>query len=117
MVGRSGLLATTLCLTLVALASLAPTTQAARQCAVPDYPGSGYFTSLSVKRTSCATGGRLARAYYRCRTENGKAGRCRRGVMGFSCSETRSSIPTELNARVRCKRGAKRVIHTYQQNL
>jgi len=27
------------------------------------------------------------------------------------------SIPTELDARVTCKRGAKRVIHSYQQNL
>jgi hypothetical protein len=90
---------------------------AARSCTAPDYPGSGYFTSLTVKRTTCAAGRKLARAYYRCRTETGPAGRCQRRVLGYTCSEQRNSIPTELDARVRCKRGAKRVTHTYQQDL
>ena len=90
---------------------------ASRVCKPPDYPGSGYFTSLSVRHVSCRTGRRLALAYYRCRLENGKAGRCTRRVMRFSCTEERNRIATEINARVRCRRGHARVIHTYQQNL
>jgi hypothetical protein len=97
---------------------VAPGAAAARDCQPPDYPGSGYFTSLSVKGTTCATGKKLARAYYRCRVEaGGKRGRCNRRVMRYSCTETRQSIATEFNARVKCRRGAKRITHTYQQNL
>ena len=88
----------------------------ARTCDVPKYPGSGYFTSLSVKRVACATGRRLALAYYRCRTRSGRAGRCRTRVRGYSCRERRNTIPTEINGRVSCRRGAKTVVHTYQQN-
>ena len=64
-------------------------------------------------------GGRLARAYYRCRTQSGPAGRCHRSrVLHYRCREVaRVKISTELNGRVRCTRGGKRVVHTYQQNL
>jgi hypothetical protein len=93
-----------------------PTARAARTCSVPKYPGSGYFTSLSVRHTSCATGRRVARAYYQCRIAHGPAGRCHRRVLGYTCHETRQSIPTEIDARVRCRRGARRVTHTYQQD-
>lgn len=89
----------------------------AKSCSPPKYPGNGYFTSLTVKNTTCAKGRKVALAHYRCRTENGKAGRCKRRVLRFSCSETRTKIPTELNGRVTCKRGGKRVVYTYQQNL
>lgn len=94
----------------------APRASAARACTPPDYPGAGYFTSLSVKGTTCRTGRRVTLAHYRCRTENGRAGRCRRHVLHYSCSETRNVIPTEINARVTCRRGSARVIYTYQQN-
>ena len=102
-------------LALVAALAAAPSASA-KACNPPDYPGNGYFTSLSVKNTTCSTGRKLALAYYRCRTENGKAGRCNRRVMRYRCKETRTTIPTEINARVTCTRGAKRVVHTYQQN-
>jgi hypothetical protein len=95
-----------------------PTAQAARACAVPAYPGDGYFTSLRVKNVSCRIGRKLALAYYHCRTRNGPAGRCHRTrVLRFRCHEVRQSISTELDGRVTCRRGAKRVIHSYQQNL
>jgi hypothetical protein len=85
---------------------------------VPQYPGDGYFTSLHVKHVSCSTGRRLAVAYYRCRTKHGRAGKCHKArIMRFRCHETRMSIPTEVDARVTCKKGAKRVVHSYQQNL
>ena len=86
-------------------------------CSAPKYPGSGYFTSLSVHGTSCATGKQLALAYRRCRIRHGGVkGRCPGGVMGYSCKEKRTSIPTEIDARVTCVRGSRKVVHTYQQN-
>ena len=90
---------------------------AARVCATPKYPGTGYFTSLTVERVSCSAGRSVARAYYHCRTRSGPAGRCRRRVRGYSCRERRNAIPTEIDGRVTCRRGARRVIHTYQQDL
>ena len=92
------------------------TAHTARSCSVPDYPGSGYFTSLTVKGTSCATGRKLARAYYRCRTRSGRRGRCHRRVLRYSCRERRQTIPTEIDGKVTCRRGARRIVHTYQQN-
>jgi hypothetical protein len=95
-----------------------PAARAAKACSVPDYPGSGYFTSLRVRHVSCATGRKLALAYYRCRTEDGPAGKCHRArVMRYRCHEVRQSISTELDGRVTCRRGVRRVVHSYQQNL
>ncbi len=89
---------------------------ASRRCSPPRYPGSGYFTSLTVNGVSCAGGRKLMLAYYRCRLRHGRAGRCRSRVLGYSCKETRNAIPTEINARVTCRLGRRTVIHTYQQN-
>ena len=99
------------------VASAQPQADAAGRCKSPKYPGSGYFTSLSVRGVSCRTGRRVALGYYRCRVRGGKRGRCRTRVRRFRCSERRYSIPTELNARVTCRRGRAKVVHTYQQNL
>jgi hypothetical protein len=90
--------------------------ETARMCSPPRYPGSGYFTSLSVNGASCTTGRKLMLAYYRCRLRHGRAGRCRSTVLGYTCKETRNAIPTEINARVTCKRGRRTIVHTYQQN-
>jgi hypothetical protein len=87
-----------------------------RTCSVPRYPGSGYFTSLTVRHVGCRTGRRLALAYYRCRTRSGRAGRCHHRVMRYTCHERRVSIPTEIDGRVTCRRGARKVVHTYQQD-
>jgi hypothetical protein len=89
---------------------------AAKACNPPTYPGSGYFTSLDVKKVSCKTGRKLALAYYRCRTKKSVSGVCHRKVMHYRCHETRQSIPTEIDARVKCTRGKRVVVHTYQQN-
>ena len=85
-------------------------------CPPPHYPGVGYFTSLTVSSTTCATGNKVAIAYYRCRLRTGVKGRCEGGVLGFRCTEKRVSIPTEIDARVTCVKGSERVIHTYQQD-
>src|SRR4051812_45802365 len=91
---------------------------AARTCPVPRYPGSGYFTSLSVQRVGCGTGRRVALAYYRCRTRSGPKGRCkRRTVSGYRCRERRQSIETEIDGLVSCPRGRRKVTHSYQQQL
>jgi hypothetical protein len=88
---------------------------AATTCKPGKYPGSGYFTSLKVTKTTCATGRKLEVAFYHCRLKHGLRGRCS-GVLGYRCTEKRVSIPTEIDARVTCTRGAKRIQHTYQQN-
>jgi hypothetical protein len=99
----------------IAIAS--PGADAARTCSPPTYPGLGYFTSLSVSGVSCATGRKVALAYYHCRTRHGAAGRCYSTVLGFSCSEKRNSIPTEIEARVTCRHQHQTVTHTYQQDI
>ena len=93
-----------------------PTATAAATCSPPKYPGNGYFTSLKVTGTGCTTGKRVALAHYKCRTKNGRAGRCGSRVRGFKCSESRRTIPTEINSRVTCRDGGKKVVFTYQQN-
>src|SRR4051812_1185835 len=70
-----------------------PAAQTARTCRPPAYPGSGYFTSLTVKGVSCTTGRRVTLAHYRCRTRSGPRGRCHQHVLGYSCTERRNSIP------------------------
>jgi hypothetical protein len=97
-------------------ATSGPRVHAARTCSVPRYPGSGYFTSLTVTRTTCATGRRVALAYYRCRIKHGRAGRCHHAVLRFTCREIRMSIPTEIDARVTCRHLRQRIVHTYQQD-
>jgi hypothetical protein len=98
-------------------ASAGPPARVAATCTPPAYPGSGYFTSLSAKGVGCATARKVTLAHYRCRTRTGRRGRCHRRVMRYRCSETRVAISTELNDLVTCRRGARRVVYTYQQNL
>src|SRR3954454_8970323 len=90
---------------------------AARSCSTPRYPGSGYFTSLTVRGVSCRTGRRVTLAHYRCRTRSCPRGRCRHRVLRYSCKERRNSIPTEIDARVTCRRPGRTVVYTYQQNV
>lgn len=116
---RIALVAALAALTFAAVAAFAgaPAAQAA-SCHTPKYPGQGYFTSLDVTKVSCGTGSKVAVAYYKCRIKKGKAARCTSKVLGYSCKETkRVRIPTELDARVSCTLGARKVVHTYQQNL
>ncbi len=94
----------------------APASASARSCSAPEYPGSGYFTSLKVTGTGCATGRKVTLAHYRCRVRSGVKGRCSRSVLRYRCTEKRTSIPTQINARVTCRRGRASVVYTYQQN-
>jgi hypothetical protein len=93
---------------------------AAKSCSIRGQErslGPSYVTSLSVSRTSCATGKAVVKAYHSCRFANGgKRGHCRRKVMGYSCSEKRSGIKVQFNGKVTCKKGSARVNHSYTQN-
>jgi hypothetical protein len=106
-------------LTAVAAAGDAPTATAAAKCSLAGKDrklGPTYVTSLSTTGVSCATGESVVKAYYRCRIRNGgKKGRCTSRVQGFSCTETRESIPTQFDAKVRCRKGDDRVNHNYTQ--
>ncbi len=108
---------------LLALAALpagtaaAARAHAAHYCSTPKYPGTGYFTSLTVSGTSCSTGDKLIVAYYHCRLHHGARGTCHSTVLGYSCKEIRKSIPTEIDAKVTCKRGSATIVHYYQQDL
>lgn len=97
-----------------------PVLRSSQSCTPPHYPGQGYFTGkIRVTNISCSYGKSFVVAYYKCRTRNGSkpAGRCTSKVRGFSCTERRQTIPTEIDARVTCRRGTQRIVHTYQQNL
>jgi hypothetical protein len=97
-------------------AAAQPAARAARTCSAPRYPGLGYFTSLTVTNTDCATGDKLIVAYYKCRTRSGKSGTCHSRVLGYACHEKRNSIPTEFDARVTCTSGNRTIVHTFQQD-
>ena len=117
-----------LTLSLLALAVLAlvalggASTASAKTCSPAKYPpGKGYFTSLEVHGTSCAAGRTVQKHHYSCRIHNGgKNGRCNKRVDGYSCSERRPAsgrTSDEFNARVTCKKGSRKIVFTYQQNL
>lgn len=80
--------------------------------------GASYVTSLKVKNTSCKKGAKVIKAYHQCRKANGGAdGRCRSRVEGYKCEEgDRESTPAQYSAKVKCKKGEKKVKSTYTQN-
>jgi hypothetical protein len=88
----------------VALAH-SPAARMASSCGVGSGTGYGYtyLTSLTVKRTSCATGKSVAK-------HHGK-------VRGWRCSMKKlASSPVQVQDRETCKSGAKQVVWTYTQN-
>lgn len=96
-----------------------PQAQAAKRCGIAGQQrslGPTYVLSLSARHVSCRRAKRLVRAYHACRYRNGgRRGRCG-GVSGYSCSETRSGIRSQFDARAKCRKGGKRVTHVYTQN-
>ena len=102
-------------------AGAAPQVHAAKSCHLSTHDqrhsGASYVTSLSVRHTSCSNGKAVVRAYQKCRAAHGWKGKCGHRVKGFSCSRhILDSSPVQYDARVSCRRGAKRVTHTYTQN-
>ena len=115
-----------LCVLAVAALAVAQTSSAAtRGCSPPKEPAGlngGYFTELRATNVSCASARKLVLAYYKCRRERGGVrGTCHnRTVNGLRCKESRPASlqsDTQINARVTCTKGTKRVRHSYQQNL
>ena len=102
-----------------ATAGAQPAAHAAAKCNIRSKQrklGPTYVLSLTVVKTSCRTGQRLVTAYYRCRIRaGGKKGRCHSTVLGYRCTEHRSGIKTEFDAKVTCRKGSARVDHTYTQ--
>jgi len=115
------------CLAVAGLAGAQSSSAAAtKTCTVPKYPNAnpgGYFTSLKATNVTCASARKLAVAYYK-RCPAGKRGvrkSCSgKTVNGLKCTESRpadSQTESQINARVTCKAGSKKVVHTYQQNV
>ncbi|MDQ3722645.1 MAG: hypothetical protein M3376_06165 [Actinomycetota bacterium] len=95
----------------------------AQKTKYPNTNPGGYFTSLKVTGVSCASGAKLMKAYYTCRRKNGQGiqGRCKQStVNSLRCTERRPAsgrTSGEFNATVTCKKGSKKVVHSYQQIL
>ena len=102
------------------MASVQPVAHAARACSLAGkYMSLGptYVEQLNVSRTSCATGVKVIKAYNRCRLKaGGVKGYCRPRVLGFRCSEKRSSGPVQFIASVRCTSGRQVVTFSYSEN-
>lgn len=88
----------------------------------------GYITSIKVvgryskKSSACRSGRSLVLKYYKCRARKKsiKASCSGRTINGLKCRESRprdSQTDTEINARVTCTKGSKKIYHNYQQNL
>jgi hypothetical protein len=98
-----------------AFAVLTAPASAARSCDVGNTRGYGttYVIKINVSAVSCAKGKSVVRAFHACRP--GKSGRCSR-ASGYRCSERRfNKSPQSYDSNVTCKRGGKRVTHTYTQ--
>ena len=101
-----------------------PTAQAAKSCHIGSREsrrlGPTYVTKLSVFNTRCSNGKKVVKGYYKCRKANGgRRGKCRKRVFGYRCSEKRfNELPgTQFDARVTCKKGGRKIKHTYTQFL
>jgi hypothetical protein len=101
-------------------ASARPVAHAAGNCRLGgEYNklGPTYVERLTVSNTSCATGVSLIKAYNACRLKaGGAAGHCTSKVLGFRCSEKRSSSPVQFVASVRCTKGREVVVFSYSEN-
>jgi hypothetical protein len=106
--------AATLALALPAVGA-SPAEAALKRCSPGAYPGQGYFTSLKVEKISCSGGRDVMRAHYRCRTQNGRKGRCS-SFSGWRCTESRQASSTLYNALVVCKKSGRTVRYTYSQD-
>ena len=103
-----------------------PSASASRNCPMSadqqqnGFPPASYVTSIRVFNTSCRKGKSVIRAYHKCRqAHGGRNGRCPNRVQRFRCREgARQSVPgVQYSAKVVCRRGARRIVSTYTQNV
>jgi hypothetical protein len=102
------------------LLAAAPASAATRTCNIQrewTTFGVTYVTQLKVTNTTCANGKKVVRAFHKCRKAHGGVkGRCPNRVLGYRCTETRTSGPAQFSSEVLCKYGTRRVKHFYTQN-
>ena len=109
-----------------ATAGAAPTAQMAKKCSLtsaqqggskPSTLGPTYvFPPITARNVSCGKAKRLVKAFHSCRyNRGGRDGRCP-SVNGYSCSENRVSGTTQYDSKATCRKGGKKVTHTYTQN-
>jgi hypothetical protein len=111
----AALAATAVLLALAPAASADPIATAAKSCRVGDTGSynTTYVLAIRASGTSCRAARKVIRAFHDCRP--GKKGTCS-GVFGYSCSESRfNKSDFSYDSTVRCRKGAKRVKHTYTQ--
>ncbi len=117
-VGAAALVALPLTWTAAAMAS-APIARAASGCSLVgkyDKLGPTYVEQLKVSNTGCTTGVNVVKAYNQCRVKAGGAkGHCHSKILGYSCSENRTSSPTQFVAKAQCTSGHKVVTFVYTQ--
>ena len=80
---------------------------AGRYVLCAEVPGLGLFHIAQGQRRQLLHGRSVTLSHYRCRTRSGPKGRCNRSVSRYRCTERRTTIPTEINGRVTCKRGSR----------
>lgn len=115
----------TSCVLLAGLVAAQTSAGATRGCPDPASKSGlkgGYFSNLRVTNVSCSSGKKLVYAYYACRMKKGgkKASCSGRTINSLKCKEYRKpdlQSQTQVNARVTCTKGRKKVVHSYQQNL
>src|SRR5262245_30498345 len=99
-----------------------PTAVAAKSCHLSlnqqRHLGTTYVLNLRVSGVSCRTGRKVVKAYHGCRhSRGGPDGTCG-SVSGWSCSEHRfNKSRFSYDATATCKKGSRRVKHTYTQNI
>ena len=79
-----------------------------------------YITTYKADGTSCADAREVIAAYHDCRKANGgRDGRCKSKVKGYKCEEgKREGVQgVQYSARVVCKNGSKKIVHSYTMNL
>ena len=103
------------CAVVVLATTSSSASAAAKSCDVGNTRsyGTTYVTVIGVSGVSCAKAKKVIRAFHACRP--GKSGRCGR-TSGYRCSERRYNKSAQsYDSDVTCKRGSKKVTHTYTQ--
>jgi hypothetical protein len=95
-----------------------PTATVSASCGVGDGRGFGttYVLSIRKRNISCRKAKALIRKFHACRKAGpkGPRGRCR-SPGSWRCRENRTSGRGSFDSTTRCRKGGKRVRHTYTQ--
>lgn len=100
-----------------------PTATAAKKCSLTLTQqrnlGATYVVSLSANGVSCRGARSVVKSFHKCRLKNGASGRCVTRFDGWGCSEIRTNqLPgVSFDATATCRKGDKKVVQKYQQNI